>query len=207
MARIPIHVLAIRLNAPALAGTQLLKTLADHPYQRLSDATAQIARKQSLWRDTRDLGALLQIADASQTLTRCSSFAALERLHDRWMRRVNRDPVLASQRGDAFPPPPFPGTTAIEPILNAGDLAAEGRQMRHCVASYAQRVSAGRCYLYRMLEPERATIEIVLDGAVPTLGQFKRANNAVPGQAAWDAVDAWLREHRPPADRGPSRRF
>ncbi|NEX23024.1 hypothetical protein G3480_22445 [Thiorhodococcus mannitoliphagus] len=191
--RIPVHVLAIRLDYPALAGMRVLKTLGNHRYQRLTDATAAVAQKQSLWRDTRNLGALLHIADVDQVLAQCASFEALERLHDRWMQRVNRQPTLARRRGLAFPPPPLPGTPVIQPILNADDLAKEGRDMRHCVASYAGRVRNRRCYIYRLLEPERATIEIVLGGAEPTIGQFKLAGNREPSPASREVVAVWLK--------------
>jgi hypothetical protein len=189
---IPIHILSIRLSFPELVGTHLLKTLAQSDYGRLSDATAHVARKMSLWRDTSNIGALLQITDAGRALGQCSTFEALERLHDRWTRRLNRHPTLACQSGYVFPPPPLLGTTAIQPIERADDLAEEGRLMQHCVATYARRVRDHRCYIYRMLEPERATIEIVLDRGEPLIGQFKLAGNREPGSAAWAAVYAWL---------------
>lgn len=64
--------------------------------------------------------------------------------------------------------------------------------MKHCVAGYARQVSSGRCYLYRMLSPQRATIEIRLQGGVPVIAQFKLARNAEPNSASKLAAYAWL---------------
>ena len=82
----------------------------------------------------------------------------------------DQDPV-------AFPGPPYEGTTAIQPITTPEDLIAEGKEMRHCVASYAWSVAEGKEYIYRVVEPVRATLSIYTYGQDWRSGQLLRAAN------------------------------
>lgn len=77
-----------------------------------------------------------------------------------------------------FPKPPFAGTESIQPILSPDELHAEGREMGHCVGIYDERVVQGRCYIYRVTAPVRATMQIFLSdwkGWMP--GQLRQARN------------------------------
>ena len=60
-----------------------------------------------------------------------------------------------------FPPPPIAGDEHLAPISSGADLAREGREMKNCVAEYAEGVIAGRYYFYRWLGSERATVRII----------------------------------------------
>ncbi len=53
------------------------------------------------------------------------------------------------------PPPPPPG---FVPLRTSADLRKEGREMSNCVGSYWSRVQRGQYAVYRVLEPERATL-------------------------------------------------
>jgi hypothetical protein len=95
---------------------------------------------------------------------------------------------------DRFPPPPVPGSAAIQPITTIEDLLAEGETMHNCVGSYAVKVMRGDSYIYRVLAPQRATLEIIpLDGMyLPN--QLKTACNGEPAQETREAVEVWLAE-------------
>ncbi len=81
----------------------------------------------------------------------------------------------------AFPGPPYEGTPAIQPITSPEDLIAEGKAMRHCVASYAWDIAKGTEYIYRVIEPVRATLSIYIRGRAWSPGQLLRtANKDVP---------------------------
>ena len=60
------------------------------------------------------------------------------------------------------------------------------------MASYAQEVRNGKSYIYRVLSPERTTLELRWRGAALTIGQFRLARNRRPAAASWLAVEAWL---------------
>ncbi|MGE4528808.1 MAG: HIRAN domain-containing protein, partial [Rhodospirillaceae bacterium] len=65
-------------------------------------------------------------------------------------------------RSRPFTAPPIPGDDLLQPIRDGDDLAREGRDLSHCVASYGSDVRSGRCYFYRWLGAERATVELAL---------------------------------------------
>lgn len=68
------------------------------------------------------------------------------------------------REAEPFPPPPMPGTEALQPIRTPGELAREGRRLRHCVADHEEDVWDGGSYFYRWLGRERATVELQRDG-------------------------------------------
>lgn len=98
---------------------------------------------------------------------------------------------------EPFPPPPVPGTPDIVPLRSAADLEEEGREQRNCVASYAWRVRRGMCYIYRVLQPERATLSIVPgpDGGWRRF-ELKRKENRGVRESTKHFVDRWLERFR-----------
>ena len=69
-----------------------------------------------------------------------------------------------------FPLPPFAGTATIRPLRSPDELYREGAEMHHCVGIYGDQVRAGRCYIYQVLEPVRATMQIVWN---PSAGKWR----------------------------------
>ena len=91
---------------------------------------------------------------------------------------------------DEFPFPPFVGTEHIIPIDNKTDLLKEGREMKHCVGSCAKQVKYGDCYIYKVLEPQRATLSVS-----PKTGkilELKLSANRVPRKQTYSEVNEWL---------------
>jgi hypothetical protein len=66
-------------------------------------------------------------------------------------------PLPALPAGWEEPPPPPPG---FAPLHTPAELRAEGREMKHCLGSYGRKVSSGNTRVYRILEPERATLAV-----------------------------------------------
>ncbi len=48
------------------------------------------------------------------------------------------------------PPIPLPKSPGVRFLGTVGDVLAEGEKMGHCIASYAARAVAGRCYLFHV---------------------------------------------------------
>lgn len=131
------------------------------------------------------------------------SISELHSLHDRLVRKINDAPddeldwMLALQ----FPPPPIPGNEKIVPIDTPALLIEEGRKQHHCAVLRSFAVTMGETYLYRILEPERATLAIdrVADGWC--IGELRGACNAeVMGETA-RMVHEWLKQHQRCAHR------
>jgi hypothetical protein len=102
----------------------------------------------------------------------------------------------------ALPDPPIPGIPgAIEPLRTVHDVHLEGKRMRHCVRTYVRHVLKGRVALYRVLQPQRATLSLVRKGRRWRLDQLSLFANAKPSWQCFAVVDRWLRTHTPPAPR------
>ena len=92
-----------------------------------------------------------------------------------------------------FPVPPVAGTDGIVPLTDPGQLVEEGRHQHNCVGGYAERVAAGKVFVYRVLLPERATLSIrpAADGGWEIV-QLLRACNQAVSTATAVAVQLWL---------------
>ena len=94
-----------------------------------------------------------------------------------------------------IPPPPISGNEFIQPIQTPQELAEEGRQMGHCVASYLRDIHRGRVAVYRVLAPERATLSLRVIGRETlhwAIDQLFLARNQEPSAATHQAVRSWF---------------
>ena len=73
--------------------------------------------------------------------------------------------------------------------------------MRHCVGSYVLEVLEGRSFVYSVLAPERATLELALTKEGPRIHQLRRACNGSPSGQTRKAIQQWLDEWRTKARR------
>ncbi len=107
-------------------------------------------------------------------------FASLHRLqtvHDELAGQLGTD-WRQQPFPERFPPPPFSGTPTILPVRTPFDLVEEGKVMHHCVAIHAYTVAVGETYVYRVLEPQRATLAIVNTGQGWMCMEMKGDRNA-----------------------------
>lgn len=199
LSSVSIHVVAVLHRCPAFATDAMVRSLASS----LSDdldipaALSQAALIQQVRDDTVRLGNTLEIQNTEQVVRRCSSFEQLNRLHDRWTRSLNSRKV-DSIVSVGFPSPPLEGSKTIRPIRNSGALREEGRIMAHCVGSYSDKVLSGRSYIYKVFEPERATLELKIQGGQIAIGEFRLKNDDIPSEYTHKAVDEWLESRLSP---------
>lgn len=175
-------------------------------------------------RMARQLG---QEVEAVKALSACRDLAAVQRVHDRLTARLHAASVRSSMRGEgaeaatlfalnaesglidsgniedvAYGSPPVPGTDVIVPILSRRELADEGLEQQHCVLSYHAEIRSGRYWVYRVLEPERCTLGLILTpGIKPRMDQLKGYRNGTVRPETRTAVQAWL------AGSGPAERI
>jgi hypothetical protein len=102
--------------------------------------------------------------------------------------------VEARIEASKFPPPPVPSLPGVvEPLDSAVQLVLEGRQQANCVASYAPRVREGRVSIYRVLQPERATLSLIRTEAGRwEIGELKASRNRPVSGQTHDLVEQWL---------------
>ena len=96
-----------------------------------------------------------------------------------------------------FPPPPVPGNVTIQPLTNDSMLREEGRIMHHCVGKYGGAVRKGECFIYRILMPVRATLEIrpCTSRQIWEVSQIKSYCNATPAPEVFEMVRGWLKQY------------
>lgn len=153
-AAIPIRLVALLEKYPAL-----LYSIFVQNWQ--GDWTAE---EHELIRDIARMVATNNEGDYLNWLNRCFDLKTLKSQHDILVNRMveqNRKRTgYESLDNRAYPTPPITGIEQIEPILNSHGLRDESEQQRHCVASYHSEIVQGRYFVYRILEPERATLGV-----------------------------------------------
>jgi hypothetical protein len=98
-----------------------------------------------------------------------------------------------------FPSPPFIGTDHIRPLETPRALIEEGVAMRHCVGSYTNAMNEGSVYIYQVLDPVRATLEIVeRDGSWLPGQLYQMDNKRVDKPLAQQLFNALLHSDRTP---------
>ncbi len=91
-----------------------------------------------------------------------------------------------------FPSPPLPGNTDIIPITCPAELVREGEEQSNCVASYLTDILNGTVYIYRMIRPERATLEVFQCEEGWELGEIAGPANSQVGAESMEAVQRWF---------------
>ena len=127
----------------------------------------------------------------------CRDWGHIEHLHDLLL-----DDWLAGGGDDddefdpeiGFGPPPLLSDQHFRAIKTVGELREEGRAMRHCVATRAPDVLAGKCYIYRVdVAGERGTLQVGIGpGRGCVIDEFRLRANGEPSPPAWAAARAWL---------------
>ncbi|EGB15657.1 hypothetical protein DND132_2454 [Pseudodesulfovibrio mercurii] len=154
------------------------------------------------YRDAMRFGAALGLADPYARLKRAPDLETLGALHDRWSRRLEEKLENERVPNVRFPPPVIPGDAAIRYIDNYRDLKREGEELSHCVVHYAEDVLAGTSWIYRVMKPERGTLELKRTGRTAYVNQFFLACNALPSPESQRKIDEWVRKGNGPAKRG-----
>jgi hypothetical protein len=162
-------------------------------------AARQERYRSAIARVLREVVALEAVLGAPRRPAQFRDPAGLERAHRQLLqqRRVRRRRERESARAPAaaapFPPPPVPGTPGIVPVTSEAELRLEARMQENCVAMYAGDVRARESYIYRVLTPERCTLEICPDDAGNWhRRQLERRENQPASTETTRLVDRWL---------------
>lgn len=176
-----------------------LKLLTKHPWLASCPARALIPllSNQEHWITFRDI---LRMTDDIIELQQCTTANALHRLHDRLVVEFNQwrgRKLIRDECGQPvpLPEPPLPATDNIIPITSQAELIEEGQEMHHCIASHLKSVVDGKFAVYRMMAPERLTIEVlVMGGGQLVLREVRGKCNRLPSAASNAIIEAWFYE-------------
>lgn len=193
---VPMRLLSVLLTCPQVADETLVAPIA----ARFAEAEAlggdkarYLARRLAhLWYRAAEVGLRDVRAALAEPLILEEEAPPLAAMREE-EQVVHVDPVIPAK----FPPPPLPGSEDIVPITSTSELRKEGKAQRNCAPGYAHAIASGRVYLYRVLAPERATLEIRIAGRKLWLAQLKLAGNREPSRETVKAIRAWfVREKR-----------
>lgn len=166
----------------------LLEEVAADPKEKYRGTTARMIC---------DTVAMREELDDARPLPGMKSITQLRRYHaDTWADYQKLD-GLKKEHG-VLPPPPLPGMKGkIVPLRTQADLVGEGREQKNCVATYAAGVAAGKCFIYRVLYPSRATLCVRLqsDGNWG-ISQLEASCNRKADSATHEFVNQWLEPYR-----------
>lgn len=186
-----------RINAGVvgiLAVERLSEMTKPSLFAEISECREEIYHPRAAEMLSHALEMLAEIAPDSPPPPKLSTFASLQAFHDEITTDFLR---LQSESGGSLPDPPIAGTDTIVPIVSGEGLREEGNSQRNCVGGYAGRIRKGGIFVYRVSEPERATLSIVRtpDGNW-IIGELRRKANAVASAATRQAVQDWLDEYQ-----------
>ncbi len=92
-----------------------------------------------------------------------------------------------------FPPPPIMENEAIVPIRTPIDLLAESVKQKNCVNRFIPNVALKQdTYFYRVLSPERCTLQIIKCGDIWEIGDIRKIKNKIASERTWELVANWL---------------
>jgi len=142
--------------------------------------------------DTLTMAADLGVADIFDKIFVLKNVSSFKKLHDKLVVQLNeqkcRDEPLIY-----YVEPPIIGNDLIIPITNNHDLNIEGAVQHHCIASYHKKIYLGEYYVYKILEPERATLGLKLkNGCFQSVDQIKLCCNDIVSKETLALVDEWL---------------
>lgn len=194
--KIPIQSLYILQKYPSLIETNLLDYFSSLKFDMIEGYINPPSKIIQLIEDTINLGNQLGFKNVHSIVNSANSPERLKIIHDNWVELLNeRANLLADD--EELPSVPISGNDHIIPIRSANELIQEGINMKHCLATYLDKVMDGKSFIYKVVFPERATLELRKKQNKYFVAQLKRERNAEPSDATWELVNNWLKIAQP----------
>lgn len=192
---VPIESLFLIYKYPILLNSKILSSINELPKNEkyLSRLILGKRRITQNYVDTIEIGKMLGFKESKRIVDCCTSVSALNMLHDQWTDLLNN---LNTTTQTDIRLPLLNGTDSdnIQQIKTSHEVIKEGKSMNHCAASYIPRLIKQECYLFKVLYPERATLEIGIVGSKIFNRQLKLYNNREPSSATKKYVKEWIDE-------------
>jgi hypothetical protein len=200
--RVSLNTLHAAISYPALRRRRFFVDALAHDAAAFEEegASSSILEACALYADALRTAHQLRIPqfEAKRTIDGARTVARLRAQHDQWSdeltARVRREfRTKAHQKAPArFPAAPVPDAENIVAIRTFEELVEEGTAMRHCAVTYVDECAAGRSFLYRVLAPTRATLELRMNGSTLCVAQLRGVRNARVPDDTWEEVGRWL---------------
>jgi hypothetical protein len=136
---------------------------------------------------------MLGIENYENVLSRCSSIEDFNRIHDKWVSRINEEMIEAEMKKmGEFPSPPIPNSDDIVYIESPYELYREGVEMDHCVATYIPEALHGDVFFYKVMKPERATVAVEMVVDEYEIRELSMKRNREPDNETHRHVEEWV---------------
>jgi len=135
---------------------------------------------------------ILGLNEIKQRYQKVQTKRSIRIIHDQLVEIINTDQALRTEYQIGFPESPLKESKNIIFIKNSRELMKEGRDMSHCVGSYVDSARNGSNFFYKVLKPQRGTLQIVFNDNNFEIEQFKLKSNAEPSYASREVVRKWL---------------
>lgn len=157
---VPIQTIYILTRYPFLKETKLLSYYSNLPIKQgiITDLSC-INDITEVYKDTQALGNKIGVKNnLSQIMSNIRTPEKLDELHDNWIVKSN----LNSNEFDdiIFKNIPEINSKFIVPIISYKELINEGIEMENCIATYKRKILKQESFIYKVLFPERATLEV-----------------------------------------------
>lgn len=213
--KVPVSILKFLNETTVFPSPKLIHFFIEFSLLINRDSICKYSYMTKLWHDTQKLGADLHVPNVEKRMKACRNLLEIFDLHNNWIDRIN-DSSFETEKDVIFPEPPIPDTSAIIGVRSYADLVAEGREMEHCVSIRRDAIISGDSYVYRVLEPKRATLEIIRcssdndepstllyhEGEAETvyfrdwvIDEFNLKNNDLPNDESWAFVKQWVDDY------------
>lgn len=192
---VPIESLFLIYKYPILLNSKILSSINRLPKNEKYLSRLILGKRRIIqnYIDTIEIGKILGFKDSKKIVDCCTSVSALNMLHDQWTDLLNN---LNTTTQTDIRLPLLNGTDSdnIQQIKTSHEVIKEGKSMNHCAASYIPRLIKQECYLFKVLYPERATLEIGIVGSQIFNKQLKLFNNREPSSDTKKYVKEWIDE-------------
>ncbi len=189
--KINIQSLYIVERYPLFIGYKLLNYYSAYSYDSIKSFLSPVKDIIPLIEDTINIGNQLGFKNIKSILQNIDHPKKLKKLHDRWSIYLSAKTELREE-DMILPTHPAPGNDDIEPIRTVNEIIKEARAMNNCLVTYIERTLKEECYLYRVIRPERATLELKINSGKFVLSQIKLASNEEPSKFTKDHVYDWI---------------
>jgi hypothetical protein len=189
---ISIRLLTLVRRYPLLLKTSLLKRLLNDE----QDTSFEINRIKwilNLLIDTKRMSEEMGEELPDEFYHRIKTEEQVNRSHDRVVMRYNWLKKKHKYELVMFPVCPLGDNEDFIQIKNNRELQEEGEAIHHCVGSCAIHASKGFCFFYKVLMPERATLEFEIKRNYTRIVECKLACNDEPSEKIIEHIRSFLK--------------
>jgi len=178
---IPIQALAVVNKYPGFLNTKLLSCLVDDS-KEIAIQIRPFGVMNIIMSDIREMADIMEVNLPENYFQRFTHKNDMDVAHDRIVERFNVSEKVREKEIVIFPDCPIGDKETLKQIKNSFDLTKEGRDMHHCVGGYIRPARTGQYYFYKVLAPERGTMQISVKDNKVSIIQFKLACNKQPSE-------------------------